>query len=664
MPPTCSRRERPGPEGGPSSGSSTRTDRVLSLSSLLRLERFLPADWGVEVPVRFTLDDSDQDPVFLADSDVRGNRLSRLRPTGSRRTRVSVGFRKRTPSANPLLSALVDGLEANLSWFTSRTGTVTSRLESDGVEARIGYERRLDRRTVSLVPGFLEGVVRFLLPDAVADDVIDAELRWTPERMSVGTGYRQADADIFRFDQIIELRADSLAQATRAPRESLESAAEVAFRPFAPVEAAVTLLSTRDLLSPEESVPDDRVQELLGEERARVAGIDLGWETNRVVRTRLGFRPSFVPWLRHDLDWSTSYRSDRNANFIEQRVEGADTTRRLQRNASGERTVRGTFALDPAELVAGAGQARAGPPLLVRLLSALQPLTANWVDGVTSRFNRDPVGPGAGYQLGLVGRDRFRFQDGDTASTLTDRNTWRFGSGVRLPAGIDLGVAYGFSDIGTLDTRSDRTVHSETWPDVTLSTQLPEGIPGTPIDRVTLSAGWIEELRETAFGAEQQQLRVQENRRFPVDLRIGWAGATLAYTGAFEDGVGIDPTGDTDRASVTHRLSLSSSFVPPVGLSDRLDRPVTLAVIFSHVGESECRVARFRDECVPFVDQLNRGLSLSLGTGVQGFEIGVQGSYTDRQSFIGVRQGSTQFQLGLFGQFVFEAGPARAAPFE
>ena len=47
---------------------------------------------------------------------------------------------------------------------------------------------------------------------------------------------------------------------------------------------------------------------------------------------------------------------------------------------------------------------------------------------------------------------------------------------------------------------------------------------------------------------------------------------------------------------------------------------------------------------------------MSLDTSVGGFEFGLQLSYDDRQSFVGQRTGSTQFQVGLFGQLDFAAG--------
>jgi hypothetical protein len=66
---------------------------------------------------------------------------------------------------------------------------------------------------------------------------------------------------------------------------------------------------------------------------------------------------------------------------------------------------------------------------------------------------------------------------------------------------------------------------------------------------------------------------------------------------------------------------------------------------------------------VPFIDQLNRSLTLTLDTRISGLEVGLQGSYTDRQSFIGQRRGFTQLQVGIFGQFLIEAGAlGRLAP--
>jgi hypothetical protein len=59
---------------------------------------------------------------------------------------------------------------------------------------------------------------------------------------------------------------------------------------------------------------------------------------------------------------------------------------------------------------------------------------------------------------------------------------------------------------------------------------------------------------------------------------------------------------------------------------------------------------------VAFVDQITRTASMALDTSVGGFEFGLQLSFDDRQSFVGQRTGSTQLQLGLFGQLDVSAG--------
>ena len=64
-----------------------------------------------------------------------------------------------------------------------------------------------------------------------------------------------------------------------------------------------------------------------------------------------------------------------------------------------------------------------------------------------------------------------------------------------------------------------------------------------------------------------------------------------------------------------------------------------------------------------FVDQLRRSLSLSLDTSAGGVEVGLQVSYDQRQSFVGLKTGSTQFQFSVFGQLDLAAGVLPRAPF-
>lgn len=641
---------------------SYQTDRRISLSSTLRLERWAPAEWGIEMPLTVGLDRTTRAPTFLANSDLRADRLRNLRPIEARQTRVGLAFRKRTRSADPLVSLLVDGLDARIAYTSAGGSTVTAENDSDALDAGLSWTREPESREISLVPGFAEGVLRGLLPGFLEDALLDAEVRWTPERISLGTSYLRRDARILRFDRIVRHPSDTLVTATLAPRETMEGAADIRFRPLESLSADLTFLTVRDLLPPEEAVADAAVQELIEAERSRLSGLELGWETNRTLRTRVSFRPTFVPWLRNDLDWTTGYRSDRNANFVERTADSTATAVALARNASGERDLTAVVALSPADLAVetlGEPGPNEAPDVaqLRGILSAIRPLSVTYRDGLTSRFHRDPVNPGTGYQLGWGGRRDFRFMAEDTAATLNDRTTWLLGSGLSLPGGATLDIGYERTLATTLDTRSDRETVRRRWPDLRASLPSVTLPASTGIQSVRLSLGVTRSKEETVFGGRGLQRRVQEDVQVPFDVSVTWRGTLVtSYQGSVRRGDGEDPTGGTERDADSHRLSVSSRVVPPWGLSDRLDRPVRVSLLAAYTSERDCRVTAARETCVPFVDQLRRSVSLSLDTSVGGMEVGLQMSYDDRQSFVGQRTGSTQLQLSLFGQLDFAAG--------
>ncbi|NNM05204.1 MAG: hypothetical protein HKO65_08890 [Gemmatimonadetes bacterium] len=57
-----------------------------------------------------------------------------------------------------------------------------------------------------------------------------------------------------------------------------------------------------------------------------------------------------------------------------------------------------------------------------------------------------------------------------------------------------------------------------------------------------------------------------------------------------------------------------------------------------------------------FLDFLNRSVNLTLDTVITPLAVGLHLTYTSRRSFVGQQEGSTQFQLGFFGQFLFDSG--------
>jgi hypothetical protein len=636
-----------------------QTDRALDLVSTVALDRWLPAAWGLELPVTFALGRSSQKPQFLTASDVRAERLVTLRPTEERRSSVAVRLRKNTPTANPWIGFLVDGLDARVAYSAVNGSTVTTESEARAFDAGVGWVREPGARDLALVPPFARGLVRALLPGFLEDHVADARLRLTPERVSLGTSYVRQDSRIERFETIIRVPGDSLALATFVPREAVQSAADLRLRPFGPLTADLTLLTVRDLLRPEEAAANPRVQALIRDERAQPLGADLGWETQRILRSTVAFRPIIFSWLRNDIDWTTAYQSDRNTNFVERTPMGADTLLTLARSARGERDWGATLAIDPARLaVAWLGEPAAGEGGAGRaILGAVRPLSATYRDGVTSRFDRDPIDPGVGYQLGWAGSKSFRFQDADTAATLTERYSWRLASGLSLPGGAGLQVGYEWADGTTLDTRSRRRTVLESWPQLQASLPTFAPPPALGIRSIRITSGLTRTLRTIEFGGRAAQRRRDEDLRVPVDVSVAWLRSLVtSYQAAFRVGSGQDPTGETERDEVSHRASISSELLPPAWLGSRLDRPLRVALLGTYTFERVCRTTTAAGACVAFVHQSGRILNLSLDTSVGGLAVGLQASLDDRRSFVGERRGSTQFSMGVYGQLEFTGG--------
>ena len=634
-----------------------RGDRVISLGSTFNLDRMAPADWGVEMPVTVTHVRSDQDPRFLTGSDIRTDNIRNLREPASRRTRVDVAFRKRTPAANPVIGLLLDGLEARAGYFTASSTTITSQGSASGVDGHLGYGRAVGRRDFGIVPGFLKPVLRWLLPGPWEDAVVDSRFRWSPERLSFGASYARSSQRALRFDHILEQDGDALVRPTRSPRESLEGAFEIVFRPFETFSAQADVVSIRDLLEPEKVVVDPVVQDLLDDERLRLLGADLGWETDKILRTRMNFEPRFGDWVRTDLGWQTFYSSRRTATFVNRSLDPVgDTAVALVRDVNGGHDFTGQFTLIPAAVLGTPAEPSGGSQLsrgVGAIMGAVDPITVIYQAGVTSNFDRDPVDPQFSYRYGFAGRDGYAALGADTATTFTDRVGWTVRSSVRMPAEFRVGVNYRLATANTLDTRSDRTLRRETWPDLNLSlANLPLPDQGW-IRRVSLSAGFQRIRQKIVFGGFGLQKRLQRDERIPVEITLVWGGGlSTSYRGSFTSGDGSDPTGETERDRDNHTVSLAASMRPPSAWAARLTRPITMSALLQYASDRNCRNTATRAECVPFLDELIRSLVFRVETAVSHMDLRLQLSYTDRRSFVGLQSGSSQFQFGLFGRFV------------
>lgn len=630
---------------------SYHDERTLDMRTTLRLGRFTPEAWGVDAPLSITYEWEDRSPIFLARSDVRADRLLGARQPGFNRARVDLSLRRRTPGESGFWDAVLDGFDMRAGMVRSSVRTVTTESDGDGVDAFVGYEAAPAHRDIPLFPGWAGEVLRRLLPSFLEDRVADARLRWTPELFSFQSEMLDRELSTTRFDHIIETPDDSLAQVTEAPRRKVTASARLILRPVPSLTAEADFLSGRDLLTVEELSADKGTRELLAGQRRRLGGIDLGWEVDRHVRTRLSYEPRLADWVEPSVEVNTIYFSERNPDLIETRHTPLDTSLVLLRNVDGQRTLRAQVSLTPANLASRPG----GDTSARRWFRALAPLFLAYNRGLTSRFNREPVSPGTIYELGWGGRDDFLVIGRDSASTLSDRKQIEMSGGLRFLGSGSLSIGYQRNDYQTLDTRSDREDLSTVWPNVNLSVtnvSLPSFLSPV-LERLSARTGYRRRTSSLEFGAGARQNRFGEDRAVPASLTLVFPrGLTLTYNGQRDRGESSDPTGDTRRTRNSHALSARANFRAPLSAFRRRGARMRFELSLQYSDEVRCRQPSPDSPCVAFIDQLERAGSLTVDSTVRDYQLGLRLHYLDRRSFVGRRSGLTRFQLEIFGQFL------------
>lgn len=625
-----------------------QNEQSIDVSATMQLDRLAPSAWGLQMPLSFTYERDLQAPQFLGRSDVRADRLEGLRDPGFDRTRVDLSLRRTAEGDAGVWDVVLAGLQARAGWVRSSLRTITTESEGDGIDAFLGYDIAPPRRDLPIFPGPLGDALRVVLPSFLEERIADARLRWTPETLRVDGEVTTRQLSTFRFDRIIRSPDDTLASAAQAPLRTVTATAGVTFRPMESVVAGADLLSGRDLLAVEELAADPDSRELLDAARRRMAGLDIGWEVDRHVRTRLAFQPRLSDWASTSVQVTTIYFSERNPDLIGTRHTPGDTALVLLRNVDGQRNLTASLSLDPGRM----GRAGGGG---LAWWTYFDPVRLTYTGGITSRFNRDAVEPGTLYELGWGGRDDFLLIGADSASTLSERDRFQIRGGLRLPGSTTIRSAYDRSLNRTLDTRSGRQALQRVWPDLSGDVgdmPLPPFL-SSAISRLSLGSGYRRERRELAFGAGHQQDRFREDHAVPLSLGLLFAsGVNVDYRGRLGWGESLDPTGDTRRRRDSHSLTATISMRSPVRAFRDRGAPLRITLGLRYLEEEQCRKTSRLSPCVAFIDELERDASLSLDSTVRDFQLGVRLRYLDRRSFVGQRAGSTQMQLNVFGQFV------------
>jgi hypothetical protein len=643
-----------------------------SATTTAQFGQLMPASWGIEMPVSVVYARSSQDPTLLEASDVQAVRLPGLRETGTSTTRIGLSLRKRTPSSNPILSAIVDGTTLRLGYNTGNNSSITLRNEASGFDGALTYSRNLKPHHVDVVPGFVEAALRLLVPASIENSdffkrLTTSRLRYTPSRLGFATSYFGQERRAYQYSRILVSDSDAVVIPIESPRRTLDADATLNFELFSSLGADVTLRTSRDLLPSQRASNQTLERDAIQAARSRLAGFDVGWETNRSLTSQLNYKPVIASWLKPSASLTTRFGTDRSPSYLEIVTVGADTTAILQRRFQADRTLRRQLEFTPygfyqtlvADTTGFAG-------LVGRSLRALQQVNLVWSGTLGSQFDRKTLEPGVGYQFALGDLNSFRLIGVDSAVAATETGRFEASTSLRFLRVAQLDVQYANSDLQAFDQRGgSRSDHEVTWPNVRLNwadVPLPGFIRGAILRQLSLTGSYQHKNREQALGFSTSSDRGSRESVVPFSARMTLnGGVAVIYSGNWLRGKSDDPTGDAEQAGMNHSVNLTATFKPPASLGEKLSEPVRANISLTQNQQRQCRfrtlvLAETEMSCVSFLDFRNRTLNLTLDTNLSDLVVGLQMGYTSRQDFVGTRRASSQFQLGIFANFELPVG--------
>ncbi len=644
---------------------SFRSASEYSVGGRLEFGRMLPDAWGLNMPFNVTYLKSGTKPLLLPRTDIAAEQLPGLRAPESRNFRMDLTLSKRPSDVAPGIGWFVDNSSVRLTYDRRSGRTSRSEIESSGFAASYGFRDQVGEISIPIFPGPL-GYLVFFLPESVRR----SRLRLTPTSLQLGATYLDNEAETQRFEEIVGLPADTGVVPILTLDERLQTVTTLNFEPLTDLTGRFFFTQGRDLVPTEQVVQGSRGQELIDAERSSVLGVDFGWVVARSLDVNWTYRPGIAPWLTPQFAFDTRFGLNTGASFVDEQ-EG-DTI--LTRDFGSSRSIRISAGFNTSAFFRSvAGQERSGiVGAVLELMDRIDVFSVTWVATLGSSFRRQAASPSLGYQLGFGGLDDFRMQAGDTASRVNDTETLALSTGFRLPLGAGLNVDYSTNDLFTWSRRTRMRTRRTTWPNLSLSWNrlpVPRFLQGLVAGLGFRTGYTVRDNTSVIRNANQDRGSEITTIPFSFDLVLTtqWS---ITYSVTFTNEERLDPTGVTFRDQTGHTFQLTGQ-VRPLSTTGRFRNPIRVSLRFSQNGQNQCRRLQSAflgppplpdpdvPPCEPFTDLVIRDLGLTVNTDVTPFVVGLQAFWRDTQSELGQRLGSTQLEISLFGQFLFETGEIR-----
>jgi len=607
-----------------------QTERALRLGGVLNLDKFMPARWGLSVPVRVERIASDVDQLFVLGTDLRASALNDVRRPENSVTTVEVAMRRVRRGSSFVERTLLDPLSLRASRSTGETVNPLNSARTDNRQLHAEYTTSPRPNTISIVPNFLvqflDRLPGFIRNSEFAQSLRSAQLRWNPQRLRLSSTLTDNLTNRATYRVPVELASDSTSRRLRSLTHLWRNLAELDLRPFSTLGMRATLQSTRDLQDYGDATAVGR---FLNERRGDLFGWNVGFERTRQLTTGVDVSPVMNSWLRPRFVLTSNFTFNRDPNFFGPVETNPDSgTVRTPESTSNARVTELGTVFDLARLVTGIFGDSSTISTVAR---GILPADVNFVRERRSRFNDLVFEPDWRYRLAFGSLDYFREREGFAATSSGETSAITTSAGARLPLGGQFRLSYRNDRNTVWFLRNEGQQKSEQrtreWPSLTASWVY---TPGRALSRAVSSLSaqfrWRVVERSTIRprsdpvggprDVEEDLLTEDDATVVSPSLTLvlpGGLTASAAYTLTDAKRVTSGNTTNTDQSDWT--TSLAFVFRPPRSLI-RTRSQIRTNLRFNSSKRVVCLIPLGGVDCRTVSDSRRQQVDMQLDTGL------------------------------------------------
>jgi hypothetical protein len=602
-----------------------------ALASTLRLERFGLEPLGITAPLSVRVERSSQDPYFLSGTDVLGGALDGLRRPQSSQTDFSLSVRRSRRGTLWWQRLLVDNLALSASGSRGSQKTELSASSSSVLNLRGDYSASPREKGFRYVPGFLRRLVHalpaFLSRSEFARGLDAAQLRWTPAQIRFATSFNRTRAESQTFRAPIATAGDALSRSLTVLQASLQNDIGIELRPFRSLTAGFSYTQVRDLRDYGDTTS---VGVLTRQDSRRLAGLNLGFERRRSLRTQLFYQPALASWVRPRASLTSEFNLNRDPNSGNPERELGDSAGafRIPMAFQNQRSADLGAAVDFARLVRGLVGDSSFVASLAGRLNVLD--LASRTDR-RSQYSRRGFSPDLSYQLAFGGPGAFRAQGDVLADAAYDTREVRAGSGVRLPLGMSLTSEYSLRRTTSWARRGEGQAELRqtevNWPNLAgrwvwsppqgflrrVVTSMSGSVAYRFRETESVQPGFEAGLSGSSVASEEVRSR-QLSRTWPISLTVSWAPRIITNASVSESRSEDSRSGNVFRTDrLESAADISFTFRPPQQLVP-LRSDVRTALRYSNSASRACIERVGTGGCTAISDSRRRQVNFTMDT--------------------------------------------------